>query len=486
VQTKSNEVALLPGAEIDPTGDGDAGPPPRGAARGRDLTQGPILKTMLLFALPTLGASALQTLNSSINAIWVGRILGERALAATANGNIMMSMLMVFVLGFGMAATILIGQAVGRRDLADARRTLGTTFGFFTIAIVLLSALAWEGAPTMLRWMATPADSYMLALAYLRVIFLAMPGTLLMTLMMTAIRGTGDSMTPLWFMGLSVALDGGLNPVLILGLGPAPRLGIAGSATATLIANYTAFASIVAYSHVRDLPLRLRGAEWRYLRPDLALLGVIVRKGGAMGLQMIVITSSAVLMMGLANRYGVATVAAYGVTQQLWIYVSMPATALSMAVSTMVAQNIGAGHWDRVSRITAAGLWCNLAGTGAAVLLLTLADRELASLFLGAHSPSVPIAGHIQLIASWGFIFYGAALILFGTVRANGEVVWPLIILTVAMYGVRVGMGFGLQHWLGADAIWLSFSSGMVATALMATILYLHGGWRRKSMIGRR
>ena len=459
--------------------------PATGTARQRDLTQGPILATLLLFALPTLGASVLQSLNASINAIWVGRILGERALAATANGNILMSMLMVFVLGFGMAATILIGQAVGRRDLGDARRTLGTTLGFFTIAIMLVSACAWFEAPALLDWMGTPADSYPFALAYLKVIFLAMPGTLLMTLMMTALRGAGDSMTPLWFMILSVLLDGGLNPVLIIGLGPAPRLGIAGSATATLIANYTSFIGIIAYIYARDLPLRLRGHEWTYLRPHLALLGVIVRKGGAMGLQMIVVSSSAVLMMSLANRYGVATVAAYGVTQQLWIYVALPATALSIAVSAMVAQNIGAGHWGRVSRITRAGLWGNLIATGALVLLLTLADRPLASLFLGAHSPSVPIAGHIQLIASWGFIFYGAALILFGTVRANGEVIWPLIIMAVSMYGVRVGMGFGLQRWLGADAIWLSFSTGMTATALMATILYLRGGWRQRGMMAR-
>ena len=128
-------------------------------------------------------------------------------------------------------------------------------------------------------------------------------------------------------------------------------------------------------------------------------------------------------------------------------------------------------------------MWCNLVSTGALVALLTLFDRAMVSIFLAGDSPAVPIAEHIQLIASWGFIFYGAALVLFGTVRANGEVMWPLIILTFAMYGIRVGMGFGLQGRLGADAIWLSFSSGMLVTAILATILYLHGGWRRKSMI---
>ncbi|MDX1787848.1 MAG: MATE family efflux transporter, partial [Psychrobacter sp.] len=89
----------------------------------RDLTEGSIAKTMLLFALPTLGSSALQSLNGSINAVWVGRFLGEEALAATANGNILMFILISFVFGFGMASTILIGQAMGSRDDAIVKKT---------------------------------------------------------------------------------------------------------------------------------------------------------------------------------------------------------------------------------------------------------------------------------------------------------------------------------------------------------------------------
>jgi len=95
----------------------------------RDLTTGPIGRTLLLFALPTLGSSILQSLNGSINAIWIGQFLGERALAATTNANIIMFLLIAAVFGFGMAATILIGQAMGRRDVETVRRTLGTALG---------------------------------------------------------------------------------------------------------------------------------------------------------------------------------------------------------------------------------------------------------------------------------------------------------------------------------------------------------------------
>src|SRR5438874_13701353 len=106
--------------------DAAARPIPRG--RG-DLTQGAIGKTLLAFALPTLASSILQSLNGTVNAIWVGRFLGEDALAATSNANMIMFLLMSFVFGFGMASTVLIGQAFGRRDIDGARRVVGTAIG---------------------------------------------------------------------------------------------------------------------------------------------------------------------------------------------------------------------------------------------------------------------------------------------------------------------------------------------------------------------
>jgi Na+-driven multidrug efflux pump len=215
-------------------------------------------------------------------------------------------------------------------------------------------------------------------------------------------------------------------------------------------------------------------------------LRVIVVKGFPMGLQMIVITTSALTMMGLVNREGVQITAAYGVTQQLWTYVQMPAMALGAAVSAMAAQNIGAGNWHRVSQITRTGVVFNLALTGALIVALTLLDRHLLALFLGYGSPAIPIAENIVLVGTWGFLFFGVSLVLFGTVRANGQVVGPLIILFISMYPVRLGFAFLAYGRLGTEALWLSFPIGMVATSIMAIGLYLHGGWRKGRMAPRR
>ena len=453
------------------------GPPARG-----NLTEGPIASTLLKFALPTLASSILQSLNGTINAIWVGRFLGEGALAATSNANMVMFLLTAFVFGFGMASTILVGQAWGRKDVDQARRVFGTAGGSFLLITILVAIAGYYLSPAILKLLGTPGEAAPLALAYLRVIFLAMPALLLLTLAMMALRGAGDSMTPLFFMIVAVLLDSGLNPVFIRGLGPAPRLGIAGSATATLIANYTALIGLIAYIYIKDLPLRLRGSELRYLWCDLAILKTIIVKGFPMGLQMIIISLSALALVGIVNKQGVDTTAAFGVAMQLWTYVQMPAMALGAAVSAMAAQNIGAGLWDRVGRITRVGIVQAIIITGAMIVALTLADRSVLALFMGGDSPALPIARHIHVLATWNFLLFGVMMVLFATVRANGAVWIPLIVLAVGMVPVRFGYIFATYGWLHADAIWTSFPVTSFVNLVLAIGFYVHGGWKKARM----
>jgi putative MATE family efflux protein len=446
------------------------------------LTQGPIARTLVAFTMPILLGSVLQSLNGSVNSIWVGRFLGESALAATSNANMVMFLLISFVFGFGMAATILVGQAFGRRDIEQARRVVGTTAGGFLLITIVVATAGWFLCPAVLHLLGTPEAATPLALAYLRVIFLAMPALLLLTMLMMALRGAGDSLTPLWFMLVAVVLDSGLNPIFIRGLGPAPRLGIAGSATATLIANYTALLALLSYIYLRDLPLRLKGRELGFLLPNPAIIKTIVVKGLPIGIQMIVISVSALALIGLVNAHGVDTAAAFGVAMQLWTYVQMPAMALGAAVSAMVAQNIGANLWDRVGAVTRSGILYSVLITAALVVLLTIADRSVMALFMGGHSPAIPIARHIHMIATWNFILFGITMVLFATVRANGAVWAPLIILTIGLLPVRFGFIFATDQWLGGDAIWWSFPVSSFANVALAIGYYLQGSWKKARM----
>jgi putative MATE family efflux protein len=450
--------------------------------RAASLTQGPIARTLLAFALPILAGNVLQSMNGSVNSIWVGRFLGEAALTATANANSVLFLLIGSVFGVSMAATILVAQYIGAGQLGEARRVVGASASFFALLAVTIAALGWIGAPWLLAAMRTPPAAVPLARDYLRIIFVAIPFIYLYTFVMAVLRGAGDSRTPFRFLLLSVGLDIALNPLLIFGIGPLPRLGIAGSALATLLANAVSLAALLGYLYRRGNPLCLRGADLAYLRPDGAIVATLLRKGLPMGLQLLVVSANAVALMSVVNRYGTDTTAAYGATWQLWNYLNMPALALGAAVTSMAAQNVGAGRWERVHRVAGAGVAFHLAITGALVLVLLLLNRTALSLFLQPGAALV-IAGHINLTGAWSFMFFGVSMVLFGVVRSTGAVVPPLVILLLTLWGIRLPVALGLSSRFGADAIWWSFPLASSASALLAFGYYRLGGWRRARML---
>ncbi len=198
---------------------------------------------------------------------------------------------------------------------------------------------------------------------------------------------------------------------------------------------------------------------------------------------MIVISLSALALIGLVNREGVNTAAAFGVALQLWTYVQMPALSLGAAVTAMTAQNIGANKWDRVPAITRSGVICTVLITAMLIALLTLADRAVLALFLGSNSSALPIARHIHLLATWNFLFFGVTMILIAAVRANGAVWVPLLILCIGLIPVRFGFIFLTYPMLGANALWLSFPVSAGFNLVLAMAFYLHGGWRRAHML---
>ena len=126
-------------------------------------------------------------------------------------------------------------------------------------------------------------------------------------------------------------------------------------------------------------------------------------------------------------------------------------------------------------------LCVDLGVTGALTAMLLLFDRPALSLFLGAGSPAVDLARHIQFLASWSYILFGVTTVLFGTMRAGGVVIAPLIVLGVAMYPARLGFYWLAYPHIGADALWLSFPVGSLMAMLLAIVAYRRPGWRAKA-----
>jgi putative MATE family efflux protein len=381
-----------------------------------------------------------------------------------------------------LAATILIGQSIGANDLAETKRVVGTSATFFAAISVAMAIAGLVLCRPLLIAMSTPPDSLELAVAYMRVIFLAVPFLYLYAFVMAVLRGAGDSKTPFYFMLLSVGIDIALNPVFIFGLGPVPRLGIAGSALATFIAQAVSLAALIRHLYRRHHVLCLHREELKLLKIDWAVAATLVRKGIPMSAQMLVMSLSGVLMITLVNRFGVDTTAAFGAALQIWNYIQMPAFAVGMALSAMTAQNVGARKWHRVTRIARVGVLYSVILTGSIVLAIELLDQRIFALFLPAASAALTVASHMNRIVTPSFIFFGVSVALFGVVRATGAVIAPLVILTISLLLVRYPLAQLFLERYQVDAVWWSFPLSSLLSCILALLYYRFGGWRGAHM----
>jgi putative MATE family efflux protein len=442
------------------------------------LIEGSIPRALAAFSLPILFGNMLQSLNGSVNAVWVGKFLGEAALAAAGNSNVVMFLLFGVIFGFSMASTVMIAQCIGAKNIAEAKRVVGTSAVFFMAVSLAMSVVGYVSAPGLLGWMQTPADAMPFALAYMRIIFLALPFMSGMFFLMAALRGAGDSRTPFIYLVVSVILDIGLNPLFIFGLGPIPRLGIAGAATATLIAQALSCGALIVHLYRTKHFLRIRRHELWLFKVDWTLVRLLVSKGIPMGLQMFVVSSSMIAVVSLVNRFGSQETAAFNAAMQLWNYVQMPAMAVGAAVSSMAAQNVGAGRWDRVGKVAITGVTFNFVVGGALIVLVYLLGRHALALFLPSTGAAIDISVHLNAIVLWSFILFGTSFVLFGVVRATGAVMAPLIMLTISLWFVRLPFAYSMLDRWHADAIWWSFPFASIVSAALATLYYRYGGWR--------
>lgn len=446
------------------------------------LTEGPIAKTLLFFSMPILLGNILQSLNGSVNSIWVGKYLGEQALAATSNANIILFFLISSVFGIGMAATILVGQKIGAKQIEEAKKVVGTSAIFFMALSLLVASLGFVFASPILDILNTPNDAKAMALIYTRIMFAGVPFMFGYNYVMIILRGSGDSKTPFYFLLLSVGLDIVLNPLFIFGIGPFPKMGIGGSATATFIAQFVSLFAIIYYLYKKEYFLRITKNDLPMLRMNWDILRVLIAKGVPMGLQMIVVSSSVLGLVNIINTFGSEATAAYGAASQLSNYVIMPAMAIGGAVTSMAAQNIGAGKWDRVHRITWIGVWFNILLTGSLVAIIHLFNRQALLLFLPENSNALDIGVQINNITLWSFILFGIMFVVSGVVRSTGAVMVPLMIAFLALWVLRTPLAYYLGKMYGLGAVWWSFPISFTVTVVLNILYYMYGNWKEVKM----
>ena len=418
-------------------------------------SQTPLWRAFVVFLAPMLLSNILQSLSGTLNNVYLGQMLGVKALAAVSSFFPVLFFFIAFNIGLGAGASVLIGQAWGAREVEKARAITGTTLTVGMAFGLLVAVFGGLFTQPMLALLGTPADILQDATLYARIVLIAMPGLFVYLLSTAMLRGVGDTITPLYTLAISTAVGLALTPALIRGWAGLPQMGVASAAAATVV-SFTV-ATLWMGWRLRRLksPLAPTRALAKHLRIDRKLLLAVLRIGMPTGVQMIVVSISSLVLLSLVNGYGSAATAAYGAVNQVVAYVQFPAVSIAITASIQGAQAIGAGRSATLGAIARTGLVMNLLLTGTLVLLGYLFSRALMGVFI-TSPPVIDVAQSLLHISLWSMVVFGMASVLSGVMRASGSVLVPTGIAIACIALVEIPAALLLSQRFGLNGVWMA------------------------------
>ena len=455
-----------------------AQPPPVSPGSAAPDSQAPLWRAFVVFLAPMLLSNILQSLSGTLNNVYLGQMLGVKALAAVSSFFPVLFFFIAFNIGLGAGASVLIGQAWGAREVEKARAITGTTLTVGMAFGLLVAVFGGLFTQPMLALLGTPADILQDATLYARIVLIAMPGLFVYLLSTAMLRGVGDTITPLYTLAISTAVGLALTPALIRGWAGLPQMGVASAAAATVV-SFTV-ATLWMGWRLRRLksPLAPTRALAKHLRIDRKLLLAVLRIGMPTGVQMIVVSISSLVLLSLVNGYGSAATAAYGAVNQVVAYVQFPAVSIAITASILGAQAIGAGRSATLGAIARTGLVMNLLLTGTLVLLGYLFSRALMGVFI-TSPPVIDVAQSLLHISLWSMVVFGMASVLSGVMRASGSVLVPTGIAIACIALVEIPAALLLSQRFGLNGVWMAYPINFCAMLLLQTAYY-RLVWRKK------
>lgn len=440
-----------------------------------DLTHGPVMKTMLRFAVPMILGNLMQQCYNIADTLIVGQFLGAGALAAVGSAFSLMTFLTSILLGLAMGSGTVFSMRFGQKDALGLKEGILASFTLLGAVTVVLNVAVFLGIDWIIRVLQTPADLVGLMREYLIVIFAGLVGIFLYNFFASLLRSIGNSVVPLLFLAVSAVLNIVLDLWFVAGL----NRGVAGAAEATVISQYVSGIGIAVYTWVKcpelirkDRAVRLRWSRVREITSYSALTC----------LQQSIMNLGILAVQGLVNSFGTTVMAAFAAAVKIDAFAYLPVQDFGNAFSIFTAQNFGAGKTDRIRKgIRVATLTSMLFGLLISIAVFVFAE-PLMTLFIDAGETAVIAEGVRYLRIEGAFYYLIAALfLLYGLYRALGKPGMS-VVLTVVSLGTRVALAYALSaiSQFGVVGIWWSVPIGWLLADALGLIYYLA---KRKTLL---
>lgn len=435
--------------------------------RQGDLTQGPVMKTMLRFAVPMILGNLLQQCYNVADTLIVGRFLGPDALAAVGSSFTLMTFLTSILLGLCMGSGAVFSIRFGQRDERGLKEAVFASFVLIAAVAAVLNALAFAGTGFIIRFLQVPAGVQGLMREYLVVIFCGIAATFVYNYFASLLRAVGNSVAPLAFLAVSAVLNIALDLWFVLGL----SRGVAGAAEATVISQYVSGLGLALYTWVRCPGLRLQRAHCR-LR--LARVKEIAGFSFLTCVQQSVMNLGILMVQGLVNSFGPTVMAAFAAAVKIDAFAYTPAQDFGNAFSTFIAQNYGAGRHARIRAGVKGAVLVSFAFCAAVSAAVWVLAEPLMLLFVSAQETAILAEGVRYLHIEGAFYCgIGCLSLLYGLYRALGRPGMS-VVLTVISLGTRVALAYVLSAVpaLGVTGIWWAVPIGWALADAAGLIYY--------------
>lgn len=433
-----------------------------------DMCNGPILKKMLLFALPLMCSSILQLLFNAVDVIVVGQYVGDNALAAVGSTSSLIHLFVNFFIGLSIGVNVLVANYYGAKQERHLSETVHTAMAISIVSGVFLAIIGVIFSPSILRMMQTPEEVLPLASVYLRVYFVGMPVLMIYNFGAAILRAIGDTRRPLFYLVIAGVLNVTLNLFFVIVL----HWGVFGVGFATVISQVVSGGLVLRCLTNESGGIRVDFKKMRFHKDKMKK---ILQIGLPAGIQSILFSISNVLIQSSVNSFGAITVAGNSAAANVEGFVYAAMNTFYQANISFTGQNMGAGKYNRLRRILLTAVGCVtvvglLAGSACYIAGPTL-------LTLYTDSPSVIAAGMVRLTYIGSiYVLCGIMEVLVGSLRGMGYAVVPMIVSLIGTCGLRIlwlQVVFPIERFHNIDTVYVIYPITWILTTLAHAISFI-------------
>ncbi len=438
-----------------------------------NMTKGSEFRLIIFFSLPLLLGNIFQQFYNVFDSIIVGQVIGKEALAAVGASFPVLFLLIAMIMGITMGTTVLISQYFGAGDIEKVKLTIETSYIFLFVTSLMMTVLGLFFSGSILHLLNTPAAVFDNAKIFIDVMLYGLIFLFGYNSISAILRGLGDSKTPLYLLIASTVINIILEILFVIVF----RFGILGAGIATVIAQGVSFIGGLYYLKRKNPMLVPR---LRKIRFDKEIFRLSVKIGLPSGIQQMLVAAGMMALTRLVNNFGTDAIAAFTAAGRIDAFAMMPAMNMSIAVSTFVGQNIGAGKMDRVWKGLRAGLIISSIISIVISLIVILGGDHLINMFNGDKNV-IDIGQSYLLIIGGFYIVFSTMFIFNGALRGAGDTMIPMFVTLISLWIVRIPVSTWLSYRMGTDGIWWGVPVAWGIGAVLVTVYYSTGRWRRKS-----